>query len=336
MSDNSIDNQVAAFYHINQNQKIMRTKLLLLPLIIMLFAPLTMVAQTVLFSDNFDSYTVGSYIVVSNPTNFQTWSGGSGGVDDVKVSDEQASSMSNSLKFSAMSAQGNEDIVVKLDNKTSGSFIVEFKIFIGDQPTAGAYFNMLQAMPPSPEWGFSLTFDPNLDMLFSWNAASIVVGTYTKGTWIDVQANVNLDTDSAKLMINNTQVAQWQWSVKESGGVGLKQLAGINFFCYAGGGANSTVLFYIDDVEFTEIVGIGVESPAESEIVKVFPNPASDIIFINTTNATEIECYTLTGALAGLFPVINGKSDISSLSPGVYVTRIITDNTVLKTRIVKL
>lgn len=313
----------------------MRTKHLLFTLLLVLVLPFTSFSQTVLFSDDFDSYTLGSYLVVSNPTNYRTWSGGSGGIDDVKISDEQSKSQPHSVKLSSLASAGDEDIVWLLDDKTAGIYDVELSIFVGDQISQGAYFNMLHIAPPSAEWAFSLIFDPGLSLMFSWNGTIAPIGTYAKGQWIDIKVKVNLDLDSAFLWVDNVMLTQWQWSVKEDGGAGLNQLAGVNFYCYAGGDPNSTVLYYIDDVKFTEIINIGIDDPVKSNMVKVYPNPANDIINFDVCSLEAVEVYTLSGSLAGVLPISNNSGDVSHLPAGVYLARIITPDGVLHARIVK-
>jgi hypothetical protein len=297
--------------------------------------PLAGTSQTLLYSENFDSYTLGDYIGVVSNTWWRTWSGTPGGADDVKVSNEQAFSAPHALKFYAAAAQGDGDMVLKLENKTTGQYEVEFKMYIGDLPAYGGYFNMLHILPASAEWAFSLTFLPNNDIGFSWNNVTNVVGTYSKGVWNDIKVNVNLDLDSAHLWVNSMKLASWQWSIQESGGAGLKALAGVNFYAYAGGDPGTQVLYYIDDVKYTHITGIGVGQPLPIEWVKGSPNPTKDVIRFENVASGTLELYNTSGKLDAVVSVSNGIADISALTPGVYVARIITGDMVLRTRVVK-
>ncbi len=319
---------------INQKSNCMKKRMLPLMMMALITMPLMLTSQTVLFSENFDTFTTGAYLTISN-NQFQTWSNSPGGTDDVNISDEQSYSSPNSVKFYAASAQGNGDIVWKLDNKTGGHYNVEFKIYIGNQPAEGGYFNMLHVLPSSAEWAFSLTFNPNLNLDFSHDSVLTTIGTYTKGTWIDILIDINLNADSAYLYINNVMMKNWQWSIQESGGTGLKQLAGVNFFTYAGGGPNSNVLYYIDDVKFTQIIYPGIRVPLQSELVRLYPNPASDEINLSILDAQEVDIYTMNGQWTCRIPVFNNRADISHLAPGIYTARIITAETVHQSRIVK-
>ncbi|MFO7723645.1 MAG: T9SS type A sorting domain-containing protein [Bacteroidales bacterium] len=301
----------------------------------LLLLPFSGIAQTVLFTENFDSHALGDYITVVNPQ-WRTWSNSPGGADDVKISDEEAFSTPHALKFYAAAPDGAGDLVLKLDDKTVGEYDVEFKMFIGDSSVYGGYFNMLHTLPAAAEWAFSLVFDMNNDLVFSWNNVPTTIGTYTKGVWNDIKVKVNLDTDSAHLWINNIMLVSWQWSIQESGGAGAKQLAGVNFYTYAGGAAGSNVLYYIDDVKFTQTLGIGIAQPLPIEWVKGSPNPTMDIIRFDNIVDGKLELHNANGSYAGAFAIDAGRADIGNLPAGVYLARIITGENVHRTKIVKL
>ena len=92
------------------------------------------------FSDNFDSYTAGAFLGVSS-TKWSTWSGIKGGADDTKVSNEQAHSGANSIKFiSNVSGGGPADVILPFGGrKTNGVFTMEMWMYV--VTGTGAYFN---------------------------------------------------------------------------------------------------------------------------------------------------------------------------------------------------
>ncbi len=291
-------------------------------------------AQTVLYSDNFDTYTLGAYLSVVAPQ-FVPWNGVAGGVNDITISDEESFSAPHSLKFASVNPDGDGDVVLKLDDKVNGIYEIEFKIQIGEGATEGGYFNMLHVLPPNAEWAFSLIFLPDSTLGFSWNGAGTILGSYTKGTWMDIKVKVNLDVDSAHMFLNNTLLTGWQWSIKEDGGQGLVQLAGLDFYTYAGGGAGSSVLFYVDDVKFTEIIPSGIEKLPKSASVEVWPNPVIDILNVNVCESTIMELYSLAGVCAGTFIIENNKTDLSSIASGVYLARVFSGNSIFHAKVVK-
>ena len=105
-------------------------------------------AQTVLFSDNFDSYTAGQRLCSQNNTDWTTWSNAPGTSEDAYVSSEQAYSGGNSLKIA-----GTNDIIYRFSNQTSGVFDIEFRYFVPSSGN-GAYFNIQHYYNPGVEWAF--------------------------------------------------------------------------------------------------------------------------------------------------------------------------------------
>lgn len=61
--------------------------------------------------------------------------------------------------------------------------------------------------------------------------------------------------------------------------------------------------------------------------IQVFPNPATDLIFLNGFNSqnTIVELYDITGQRMHEIVYTNGSLSVSALSPGMYFIRVITD-----------
>ena len=60
------------------------------------------------FSDDFESYTVGSYLGSSSP-DWTTWSGVEGCAEDVMITNNNASSGTQSIYFSSTSGNGGPE-----------------------------------------------------------------------------------------------------------------------------------------------------------------------------------------------------------------------------------
>ena len=102
-----------------------------------------------IFSDNFDSYNAGDFLVSSNPADWDTWSGGAGGSsEDAKISSTESASAPNSLYLKSTAAQGGpSDIILRFDQiYTSGDFTLEANFFVASNK--GAYFNLQQDHTP--------------------------------------------------------------------------------------------------------------------------------------------------------------------------------------------
>ncbi|MBP5206775.1 MAG: hypothetical protein J6Z44_08305, partial [Bacteroidales bacterium] len=110
-------------------------KKILLSLMFVFAATSLMFAQTVVFSDNFDSYTAGSHLAQSNSA-WTTWSNAPGGAEDGVISTAQAVSTPNSLYIS-----GSNDQVYPFGNYTTGHYTLTFNYYVPSTGN-GAYFNI--------------------------------------------------------------------------------------------------------------------------------------------------------------------------------------------------
>lgn len=201
-------------------------------------------AQTVVFSDNFDSYTAGQQLCSQNNTDWTTWSNAPGTAEDAVISTEQASSGSNSLKVT-----GTNDIIYRFSNQTTGVFDVDFDYYV---PTtgSGAYFNIQHYYNPGVQWAFECYFTTSGTGYFSV-AGTTYNFTMPNNAWFHVKAHIDLDQDLITMTVNNVVVQSWPFSNESNSANGINQLGSINF--YAGAPNNATGTYYVDNFVFTEI-----------------------------------------------------------------------------------
>ena len=235
-------------------------------------------AQTVVYSDNFDSYTAGQQLCSQNNTNWTTWSNTPGSAEDAYISTEQANSGSNSLKIT-----GNNDIIYRFSNQTSGVFDIDFNYYV---PTSGsgAYFNVQHYYNPGIEWAFEC-------FLYNSGSGYITINnnntnfSYPTNAWFPVKIHVDLDNNSASLTVNGTSVITWTFSNTSEATNGLCQLGSVNF--YAGAPNNASGTYYVDDFVFSEISaandGSFVFTPEGDINVNVAPN-ATGSYTLNMSN----------------------------------------------------
>ena len=201
-------------------------------------------AQTVVFSDNFDSYTAGQKLCSQNNTDWTTWSNTPGSAEDATISTEQANSASNSLKIS-----GRNDIIYRFSNQTSGVFDIDFNYYV---PSTGsdAYFNVQHYYNPGVEWAFE-------SFLYNSGTGYITINnsntnfSFPSNAWFPIKIHVDLDNNSANLTVNNTDVITWTFSNTSENTSGICQLGSVNF--YAGAPNNASGTYYVDDFSFSEI-----------------------------------------------------------------------------------
>ena len=198
-------------------------------------------------SEDFDSYTAGGKMVeqsLAQGNDFWTcWSGdsGAGGAEDGTVSDEYASSGSNSVMCS-----GTNDFVMLFGDLTEGKHIVAFDMYI---PTGFVgYYNILQAFGPGGAgaiWGLEIYFNPGgVAELTAENVTPYQTFSYPYDTWFHIENVIDLNADEATLIVEGTEIASWQWSVGASGG-GTNTLAAMDIYAAA---TNGTPKAYYDNV----------------------------------------------------------------------------------------
>lgn len=231
---------------------------------LLMFAAMSyMTAQTVVFSDNFDSYTVGSHLAQSNSA-WTTWSNAPGGSEDGVITSDQANSAPNSLLVS-----GSVDQVYPFGNYTTGHYTVSFNMYIPSSGQGG-YFNIQHVL--LQQWCFACYF-------YNTGNGYLRVGgdninfNYPSDAWFPVVMDVNMDEDQASLSINNVVINSWPFHYTKEGTSGVNQLAGIDL--YAGSpvsGASGT--YYVDDFVVTEISAALIgEFSVATEDVTLFLSP---------------------------------------------------------------
>ncbi len=238
---------------------------------------------TYLFQDDMESYTVGAKLAESDQTGFwTTWSNLPGSTEDGTISDDQSLSPTKSCLI-----DGVNDQILKLGNKTSGSYIVNFEYYIPS--TFGGYINLQHFEAPGNEWACEVYFGASAG---NENGYMVVAGppdvpfTFPHDQWFPISFVVDLDADSAWCYINDNEVAQWQFSLQADGTAGTLQLGGVDLF--AGAPTGETAKYYFDNVEYI-VLDPGVQSP----IISV--DPTSMTVFLEEGQTTN-ESFSITNS----------------------------------------
>jgi alpha-tubulin suppressor-like RCC1 family protein len=82
---------------------------------------------------------------------------------------------------------------------------------------------------------------------------------------------------------------------------------------------------------------LGIDDISNPDLVKVYPNPASDFIYItaNNQNITGMALYDVTGKLLFEIPQAVGKIDISQLKKGMYLLKAAGEDKTITHKIIK-
>lgn len=192
-------------------------------------------AQT--FSDNFDSYTAGNFLCQSNSA-WKTWANTPGGADDVKINNTKAKSGSNSLYFSSITG-GPADIVLPFGGQyNTGNFSLNFELFV--ETGKKGYINLQEKSTVGQGWSVDLNFDSlGFFNLVNTLDGALLSGAYQQNSWVKVTLNIDLNTNTWELLLNNVSQGAFQNS--------YRQIASANFYAMAGSS------FYIDDVSYTYV-----------------------------------------------------------------------------------
>ncbi len=199
------------------------------------------------YTDDFESYAVGSYIAQENPTWWTTWSNLPGSAEDGQILDDYASSPTKSVAVDM--TPGATDLILKLGDKTSGAYEVNFQAYV--ETGFAGYYNIQHFESPGIEWAYEVYFlEDGTGELYAGSTTPYTF-SYPKDTWFPVVNRINIDADLAELWVDGVMVLSWPFSWEASGTGGTNQLGGVDFF--AGAATGETPKFYFDDLEYKPI-----------------------------------------------------------------------------------
>ena len=205
-----------------------------------LFAAGSLSAQT--FTDDFESYTSGSYLCPQSP-DWTTWSG----TEDVLVSTANAASGSQSLYFSSTSSGGGpEDVVLPFDQVyNSGNFTFEANFFV--ESGKGAYFNLQGTLVVAQIWALDCYMLQDGTLKLSNQGTPYLTANYPPATWFNMRVEMDLTANVWELFIDNVSMGTFN---NPTGQIGILDLYPVN---PTGEGGNNQSGFYVDDVSYTHI-----------------------------------------------------------------------------------
>lgn len=281
-------------------------------------------AQIVVFEDNFDTYTVNQGVAYQSAI-WETWSGGTGGgSDDARVSDEHANSLSNSMKMI-----NGRDMVYKFGNISTGHYSIEFNAFFHEQ----GYFNLQHTKGSNWAVDIYLTAANEIKYLDEDGIVnSVVVGNYVNDQWTNFKFEIDFELDTMLFLVDNVLLHSSNFS-NSLDFTPSSNLDVMNFYGLAGFNGVDESYYYVDDFKVTDLghtASIKTNAPND---VTVFPNPAKDVVTINSEyQLKDILIYDMSGKLV-YFQSLNGHNyqfNISNFISGIYVLQIGTEHSVFK------
>ena len=236
-----------------------------------------------LFSENFDSYTVGSYLGPQS-TSWSTWSGTEGNAEDVTITNNNANSAPHSIYLSSTAtAGGPQDVILKFGQVyNSGIFTFESDFYVNSGKTG--YFNFQATQTLGQTWALNVNLNAGNMFIDDGATSNLVVSTYPQATWFSLKIEANLTLHIWKAYIDGVLVGTWT--------NGINALASTDFFPVA----NSQ--FYVDDVMFNHVPYV---LPTLNALVsnvalggEIAGQTATPVISIQNGGATAINSFDVS------------------------------------------
>ena len=262
------------------------------------------VSFTQTFSDDFESYTSGSYLGANSP-DWTTWSGTEGGAEDITITDANASSGSNAIYFESTAANGGPaDVVLPFDQVyNSGNFSFEANFYV--EAGKGAYFNLQGTLVVAQVWALDCYMLQDGTLKLSNQGTPYINANYPSAQWFNLRVDMDLTSNVWELFIDN--VSQGSFS-NPTGQIGILDLFPVN---PAGQGGNGISGFYVDDISYTHL-------PAN------LPGLNGGVSFINQISGIAGLSYDVVATARNLGVLDINSFDLTYNYNGVDLTESIT------------
>lgn len=196
-------------------------------------------------NDDFENYPIGSYLGATSTLGWTTWSGTTGGTEDVKIVDTKAASGTKSIYFSTTSANGGpNDVVLPFGGAyTTGQFNFEANFFV--ETNKGGYFNFQAATAIGSVWALDCYMVSNGDLIMTNSGATLISSSYPVNTWFNLKFDVNLNSNEWNVYVDNQLVGTFANPVNS--------IASIDIYPVnpTGVGGNNNASYWVDDVSYS-------------------------------------------------------------------------------------
>jgi len=206
-------------------------------------SPATLLNDSIIFFDDFDSYTPGESLYGQNPEDWFMFTGAPGPWSP-KITDTFALSNPNAVTFN----YSWETIIKPMDNYDTGIYFIDFFLYLPDNKTASFYtFNYFNG--EDIYYGMQVAFNElGQGSLFAGEFDSTIFN-YSYDTWLENRVAIDLNTDWAAYYLNNNLISSWIWSSGIYGGGEPKLLGGSEFIGHYYGDTE----FLLDNYKLTKV-----------------------------------------------------------------------------------
>lgn len=295
------------------------------------FLPFSKTPGSLLYLD--DLYFSNSTQQLPNP-GFENWTALSSNEPINWVTSNTFTMPTGNVSVTKASGGYDGNFAIQLENQASlggdtTSFITNG--YIGEGPAGGMPVNYnpdkisfyYQYTPNGPDsalaGGWAWRYDPITDTTLMLEEVMHLLPAATSWTYHEIPFTYNLFP-----LTDTVTIAFSAGNVETSG-------------AYVGLGS----ILLVDKVELS-LQTIGVNTVVGNNTIRIFPNPASDVIKVegNMVNAGKVGIYDLCGRLIMEFPLQAGnnlqETNVSQLKSGTYSYQINTGSKLIKGKFVKL
>jgi len=280
----------------------------------------TLLCSQTTFLDDFESYNVGEYLGAVSP-DWTTWSGTTGGMEDVQITAADAHSGTKSIYFSSTDSSGGPQDVVLPFGAEYDNGVFTFEMWMKVEAGKGGYFNFQADDIVAQSWAVDVLFLETGAVDVQSQQAQVMSGAYPTDTWFKVNWNINLSTNNWQLLINDIPLGSFANSDN--------RIASLDLYPVNSQGNNLSG-FYVDDVSYTHTPPappIGVTA-VPGETFSMTPNPASDWVVLTFEAGSEAEVMVtdVTGRIVGNPKLPAGSKqmriDVGQFSSGLYTVQV--------------
>jgi hypothetical protein len=195
-------------------------------------------AQAEFFKETFDSYASGSQM---------HGQGGWKGWDNNPSAGALVTNMRSFSSPNSVTITGSSDLVHEWTGLTSGRWEVSAMQFIPYGPTGTTYFillNQYKDVTGPDNWSVQIPFDLGMGRVSDDFAPGPTL-SLVKNQWVQLVADVNLDTDTVDFYYNGTFLSTHPWRNNDPNA--SREIKAIDLF------ANGQPVVYYDDVVIRQI-----------------------------------------------------------------------------------
>ncbi len=210
----------------------------------------TLNAQTILRTENFESFTADEYLILNDTSNnWSVYNEMNADIEDAYVVNDTSTSGANSVLIDTYNS-----IVYKLDKRTESRYELQFNAFIKQWEIG--FFRIAQEYPTDTvKTGLEFYFDTNGEGFF-YASNKTYRFSYENEKWLTVKVIIDIDDDFATLFIDEQEIAYFRWDGGSTGLTGVSSIEGLHFFGIKKPNSAANSQMYIDDITFSQLESV--------------------------------------------------------------------------------